>query len=261
LSNLKNVTELAPGVEMIACGGVGPQVNVFLLDTDEGLVMVDTSWLNHVSTILDGLRALQREPDEVAIILVTHPHPDHAGGAAGLKQLTGALVAAHEQAAPHLEGRPLLPRYPRPILTQAIRWLGRSQGVTYPADTKLWWPPPVQVDRRLRDGDRVGEWLVIHSPGHAPGNISLYSPQQKVLIAGNWVAGAAGRAPPGTFAGAALRIARFLIGPLMDLEQAAASAHELTALDWQTLLLSHQDPSRFPAVARQLREWAASKSE
>lgn len=251
---MTEVREIMPGIQMIVCGGLGPQNNIYLLETGEGLLMVDTSWLRHVQTIVAGVEALGWRPDDVKTILLTHAHPDHYGGAAGLKQITGAVVAAHEADAPLIEGRRRMRRPPRPVLTRMIRTMEEAQGVKYPTDEALWWPPSVPVDRLLHNGDEIGGWRVIHSPGHSPGNISLYSPTQKVLIAGNWVAMPARPPRP---RGPGARVTRALMAPFirrfMNFEQARASARRLAALDFETLLLSHLDPARFPAIAEKLR--------
>jgi len=251
---MTEVCELMPGIQMIVCGGLGPQNNVYLLETHDGLLMVDASWLTHVQAILEGVEALGWRPGDVKTILLTHAHPDHTGAAAGLARLTGARIAAHELDAAVINGEKRRWMPPRPLRNLLIQRLGESQGVTYPTDVALWQPPPVQVDRLLHDGDTFDGWQVIHSPGHTPGNVSLYHAARKVLIAGNWIAMPARATSHG---GPLIRLLQVLLNPIvrhfMDFEQMRASARRLAALDFDTLLLSHLDPGSFPAVAAQLR--------
>ena len=47
--------------------------------------------------------------------------------------------------------------------------------------------PPVPATRLLKDGDRVGGLLVIHTPGHTPGGICLYDSGARDLISGDTV--------------------------------------------------------------------------
>lgn len=42
-----------------------------------------------------GLAAIGKQPRDVARVLLTHAHPDHAGGLAGVLDATGADVAVH----------------------------------------------------------------------------------------------------------------------------------------------------------------------
>jgi glyoxylase-like metal-dependent hydrolase (beta-lactamase superfamily II) len=41
---------------------------------------------------------------------------------------------------------------------------------------------PIFVDEQLKDGDMIGSLQVIHTPGHTPGHISLYSEKHKTMF-------------------------------------------------------------------------------
>jgi len=109
---------------------------------------------------------LNRHQLSVKMIVITHAHIDHIGGAAKLRALTGAPVYMNESdkfLAEHLS-------------TQAA-WLGM---VT---------PANPGIDTPAHEGDilRAGsiEAHVLHTPGHTPGSISLYLPTEQKLIAGD----------------------------------------------------------------------------
>jgi glyoxylase-like metal-dependent hydrolase (beta-lactamase superfamily II) len=98
-------------------------------------------------------------------ILLTHQHPDHMGGAAYLRWRTHARVACHEMDTPAVEGRG--PRLsPLPVRL-------------------LFHPHPVQVDRVLKDGDTVGPFTVVHTPGHTLGSVSYFHAERKILFVGD----------------------------------------------------------------------------
>lgn len=90
-------------------------------------------------------------------IVLTHGHLDHIGGVEWVKGWSGAPVCIHEADAGFLTD---------PALNGSL-YFGRQ--VIAPA-----------ADRLLRDGDQVaaGRLLlkVIHTPGHSPGGICLYTP-------------------------------------------------------------------------------------
>lgn len=68
--------------------------NVFLL-RGERPVLVDTGRPSDVPRIVAALRREGVQPTDLAAILLSHGHWDHAGGTAGLKQQSSAPVALH----------------------------------------------------------------------------------------------------------------------------------------------------------------------
>jgi hydroxyacylglutathione hydrolase len=109
---------------------------------------------DEVNRILD---LLGRHKLIVKAIVSTHAHIDHVGGLSKLHQYTGAPVLMH---------RDDLPLY------QAMDMQAAFLGVLPPELT--------DIDQLLKEGDvlRWGrfEALVIHTPGHTPGSVSLYLP-------------------------------------------------------------------------------------
>lgn len=107
-----------------------------------------------VDAVVERSRA---EGFEVKLIVNTHPHGDHTGGNRRAKELTGAPIAVHRDAAPYLESS--LP----PGMAAMIGG-----------------EPSPPADRLLDDGEVVAigtvELVVIHTPGHSPGGICLHGP-------------------------------------------------------------------------------------
>jgi hydroxyacylglutathione hydrolase len=109
---------------------------------------------------------LERRQLAVKMIVITHAHIDHIGGAEKLRAHTGAPVYMHE-ADKMLSDR----------LDVQASWLGIAT------------PKDPGIDKPAHEGDiiRAGsiEAHVLHTPGHTPGSISLYLPLESRVIAGD----------------------------------------------------------------------------
>src|SRR6188508_2302204 len=85
---------LAPGVWRIPL--IGDFVNGFMLRDDDGQVtLIDMGVASSGAKVLAGLRSIGSDPGDVTRLLLTHCHPDHAGGAAHVSRETGRPVDVH----------------------------------------------------------------------------------------------------------------------------------------------------------------------
>jgi len=142
----------------------------------ETITLIDTGVAGCESQIFDYIRSTGRDPSEIALIILTHSHPDHIGAARAIRQATGCSIAAHPAERTWIEDVDLQNRE-RPVPGFATLVGG-----------------PVQLDHELVDGDsiepdetRAGEMQVFHTPGHSPGSISLFLHSEGVLFSGDAV--------------------------------------------------------------------------
>ena len=63
-----------------------------VLATSRGLIMIDSGGIDTVDAILESLDTLGFSPSDVKIILLSHGHSDHSGGAKRMREITGAEV-------------------------------------------------------------------------------------------------------------------------------------------------------------------------
>ena len=88
-------------------------------------------------------------------IVNTHGHPDHSGGNARIKELTGAQIIMHEE---------------DDKLFNSLE--GRAHA------TQMGFAPSPYADLHVKDGDEIEigdvKLRVIHTPGHSLGGICLY---------------------------------------------------------------------------------------
>ncbi len=140
------------------------------------ITLIDTGVAGCEKQIFECIRSTGRDPSEIALIILTHSHPDHIGSAGAIQQATGCSIAAHPAERTWIEDVELQNRE-RPVPGFATL-VGGS----------------VQVDHELVDGDtiepdetRAGEMLVFHTPGHSKGSISLFLQSEGALFSGDAV--------------------------------------------------------------------------
>ncbi len=102
----------------------------------------------------------------------------------------------------------------------------------------------VDVTRELREGDEVGPGFhVLEAPGHTPGQIVLWRPSDRLLIAGDVLTNVFGlHEPPGMLN--------------IDPDQNRSSVRKLAALEPATVAFGHgrvlRDPQELHAYAKTL---------
>ena len=67
-------------------------VGSFLVDTEEGLAIIDTTVMEDLYLLLESIRKLGFDPMNIKKIFLTHAHMDHDGAARALKEMTGAEI-------------------------------------------------------------------------------------------------------------------------------------------------------------------------
>jgi len=152
-------------------------VNVTLI-VEEELTLIDTGFRGSSAKIADFIRHLGRSVEEISLIIITHNHIDHIGGLAELRELTEAKVVAHQAGIVDPDGEPPYPGGIRRLLRVPFLSGLRRHFMLRPDD----------VDIQLQGGEvlePLGGLSVVHTPGHTPGSISLYSPKNKLLIVGD----------------------------------------------------------------------------
>lgn len=151
---------IVEGVHQVSAG-----VNAFIVDGDDGVVLVDSGLPRRHGRIVDRLRSIGRSLDDVRAILITHAHVDHAGGAAALADASGADVFASSADAAAIEGAE--PMMPPPFLDRAP--------FLKPLFRLLPGAAPVAVHCRLEADQSTlpADMSFIPTPGHTPGHTSF----------------------------------------------------------------------------------------
>lgn len=150
--------------------------NVWLLDGLAGLALHPLNVYLAGNVLIDGATRWhywkirrQLRGRQLAALALTHCHPDHQGVCKRLCRELRIPLACHEADVPLMEGSQ--PMQPDNFL---VRYLGR-----------LVRGEPWRVERVLRDGDYVGDFRVVHTPGHTPGHVVYFRTGDRVAIAGD----------------------------------------------------------------------------
>lgn len=145
-------------------------VAAYAVPADGGVALVDAGYAGSEDRIFAALAEHGLQPADVRLIVVTHGHADHIGSVAALAQRSGAPVFVHEVEAPVLEaGTPLAAEGLTPLGKVAAVLLGpmfRRARVTPYSDA-------LALSRERSLADFGVEGILIPTPGHTPGSMSL----------------------------------------------------------------------------------------
>jgi len=217
------VKQLAEGLFQLR--GFPPNaINVYLA----GDVLIDAA------TRHAGRRILRQiEGHALKAHALTHVHPDHQGASRLVCERRGVPLWCGEADAPAMEDGDIAARQPPSRLNTL--------------SARFWAGPPRAVDRRLRNGDEVGSFTVIDTPGHSAGHVAYWRASDRVLILGdvlfgcNPLTGIPGlHVPPDGFS--------------PDPARNRQSVREMAALEPELVCFGHGPPLR---DAGKLRDFAA----
>jgi hydroxyacylglutathione hydrolase len=151
----------------------GRMVNCYLISNEDGIILIDTGLPGNSSKIINYIKQnLNRSPSELGTIVITHNHFDHVGSLSKMKEITGAKVAIHPDDADYIRGKE------KHVGSKFMNALIKMYQIIY--RTK-----PVNPEILLNNDDMVDGYQVIHTPGHTPGSICLYNPENKVIFVGD----------------------------------------------------------------------------
>ncbi|MBI4218984.1 MAG: MBL fold metallo-hydrolase [Chloroflexi bacterium] len=168
---MDSVTPDNPGIWQISAN-FG---RVTVISDRHGLVLFDAGGRWSLPRIKRGLASRGRSLADVKLIVVSHWHPDHAGGVTELAAATGAPVAVHEAELAILERLPKVPGpfYLRPLDVVARQIMPIMYGRSLPRIITLTDGKPLETREDI---------VAVHTPGHTPGSICLYLPHTGTLV-------------------------------------------------------------------------------
>lgn len=174
-----NTWQIAPGVWRMK----DIFVNVFIVQNKEGTdwVLIDTGLKSSASKIKNRVQEIfGSSGNSPAAIILTHGHFDHRGSLIRLAEEWEVPVYCHHQERPYLTGQAAYPPADPSVGGGALSLLSFAYP-TGPIDAEVY------LHQLPEDGrvPQLDDWKWIHTPGHAPGHVSLFREKDGVLIAGD----------------------------------------------------------------------------
>jgi glyoxylase-like metal-dependent hydrolase (beta-lactamase superfamily II) len=139
-------------------------VNAYLI----GDVLIDAGIRSSGKRILRELNGRK-----LSAHAITHAHADHQGASAFLCETLGIPYWCSEGDKEVAESGKIVETYPA-----SGSFIARFQD-------RFWVGPGYPVDQTLKEGDKVGEFEVLETPGHSKGHIVFWRESDRVLIAGD----------------------------------------------------------------------------
>jgi glyoxylase-like metal-dependent hydrolase (beta-lactamase superfamily II) len=145
-------------------------------------VLVETGSQSSVPVLLASLEQLGLGAADLAGVVVTHIHLDHAGGVGDVaRAFPEATVYVHPKGARHLAD-------PARLVDSASRVYGPLLDSLYGRID----PTPAERIRALEDGDEIAVapdrvLVAVDSPGHAKHHVGLHDSRSGILFAGDAV--------------------------------------------------------------------------
>ncbi len=162
------------------------------------LALIDTGYTYTLPDLARALRTLGLSLGDIDVILMTHGHADHVGACAEVGGGSTARALLH--GADHELVGGVEAHLSSPVdLLDTMRALGReSDATTREAFLRSSVGAATAVTETVADGDVIDlgarrRLRVVHTPGHTPGSVVLYSESDGIAFTGDAVQGWGGR--------------------------------------------------------------------
>ena len=157
--------------------------SIYLIEYPDGLMLLDGCCRADIDLVEHTITQQLRRPlSDLKLVVVTHMHPDHAGGADKLRQRCGCQIASVERPRHWYGGWDGALMHLTDIFLAG--WVANRMGKP---KRNLWYNAKLHPDIQLTDSQYLPgfpEWQVLETPGHTDRDISLlHTPSQKIYVA------------------------------------------------------------------------------
>jgi glyoxylase-like metal-dependent hydrolase (beta-lactamase superfamily II) len=139
--------------------------NTYVVD-GEITVLIDPGHSRHLSRIFHQMKEDGISSEQIALVIITHSHPDHFEGLEAFVDTPVKIAMSREEERYLLEsGKFLFAMMRQPM-------------------------PKLRIDFYLKEGElHLGKKIfqIYQTPGHSPGSLTMYWPERKVLFTGDLI--------------------------------------------------------------------------
>lgn len=169
--------------------------DTWLVQESDGLLLLDGASRADVKPICRFITETLNLPlSHLKTIVVTHMHPDHAGGAHALRQVTGAQIVSADVPGQWYSGWDgLLMQWTDLVLAQWVA--GRMKKPR----KFIWYSPWLRPDIKLKDSETIPgfeDWKVLFTQGHTDRDLSVYHAASDSLYVADLMVTVKGRFVP-----------------------------------------------------------------
>jgi glyoxylase-like metal-dependent hydrolase (beta-lactamase superfamily II) len=177
------LTEVAPDVFLVA----GTDVNWVLLREGSDLTLIDSGYPGDLARVLDSVREIGRQPEDVRAVLLTHAHVDHVGAANHFAERYGVAVYIDATEAQHARREFLEQASPLDVAANlwrpgALPWLSRVMRVGVTKKVSIPSAQPFPNDGAL---DLPGRPVPVPTRGHTSGHTTYLIPAAGAVATGD----------------------------------------------------------------------------
>jgi glyoxylase-like metal-dependent hydrolase (beta-lactamase superfamily II) len=156
---------------------------ILLAEYPDKLLLLDGCCRSDISIIKHFItKTLKRDFNDLTLVIITHMHPDHAGAANKLRQLTGCKLAAANVSGQWYSG--LNGRLMHLTDMLLAKWVAKR--MKKPAHN-IWYSSKLTPDFKLNDGDKLpgfDDWIALATQGHTDRDLSLqHVPSNRIYVA------------------------------------------------------------------------------
>lgn len=152
-------------------------VNIYLIRTERGHVLVDAGMPNSEEKLDNAFQEAGVDPQRVELIIATHGHLDHIGSIAHAQRTTGGKVLCHRSFSERLANGEIEPAAPRNLRGRVMNFMTGLAGFEYEGIE-----PDLLMDEEFDLADYGLAGKVIHTPGHSPSSVSILLDNGEALI-------------------------------------------------------------------------------